>query len=242
MKKPKVFLTAHWHHLVSVNYVVEPHLLEPYLPYGTILDSHNGLHYVSLVAFKYDDTKLRGVPVPWHTSFEEINLRFYVKRLLPDGTWRSGVAFTQLFFPKRTLKWIANSVYKENYLARKMRSNILFDNNVLVAEYELKWDDWHGVFVSADATSRPFKPKSIEAFFNEHLYGYAQVKKTKSTEYKIKHPPWEIYPVKESTISLDFEKLFGKSFGCLNNQEPTSVLLSKGSYVSVLSLNYIKAP
>ena len=74
------FLRASWENLVLVNYIIEPNILSPYIPKGTELDLWNGKCYVSLVGFLFKNTKLLGFKIPFHVNFEEINLRFYVKR------------------------------------------------------------------------------------------------------------------------------------------------------------------
>ena len=84
------FLSASWRNLVMANYIVDPSLLKSYLPCQTELDSFNGEHYLSLVAFLFDKVKIRGIAFPFHTSFEEVNLRFYV-RYKESGAWKRGV-------------------------------------------------------------------------------------------------------------------------------------------------------
>ena len=76
----KRFLTARWQDLIMANYEVDPSLLESRLPAGTSLDLHEGKCFVSLVGFMFLDTRVLGIPIPYHRDFEEINLRFYVKR------------------------------------------------------------------------------------------------------------------------------------------------------------------
>ena len=72
------FLTAEWRKLAIANYSVDPKILTPYLPYKTELDLWNGKCYVSLVGFRFINTKLKGISIPFHRHFEEVNLRFYV--------------------------------------------------------------------------------------------------------------------------------------------------------------------
>ena len=52
------FLSAEWRNLLMVNFEVEPALLEPLVPRGTTLDPHEGITWVSLVAFQFLDTKI----------------------------------------------------------------------------------------------------------------------------------------------------------------------------------------
>lgn len=65
------------------------------------------------------NTKLLGFSVPFHRNFEEVNLRFYVKKKEGD-LWKRGVVFIKEIVPKPALSLIANSVYKENYTTRPM--------------------------------------------------------------------------------------------------------------------------
>lgn len=79
----ETFLSARWENLIMANYVVDPALLKPYLPKGVELDFYHNKTYVSLVGFMFKQTSLFNIPIPFLGTFEEINLRFYVKRI--DG-------------------------------------------------------------------------------------------------------------------------------------------------------------
>jgi uncharacterized protein len=80
-KKKQVFLSAEWRDLVILNYEVDSKLLNDYIPPGTVLDSFDGRTYVSLVGFQFRHTKLFGsLRIPFHADFDEVNLRFYVRR------------------------------------------------------------------------------------------------------------------------------------------------------------------
>ena len=116
----RAFLTAEWRNLVMVNHVVEPSLLRRLVPAGTELDTWNGQTYVSLVGFLFANTRLLGVPVPWHRTFEEVNLRFYVRRAESSGI-RRGVTFIRELVPRRAIAWTARLIYNEPYVALSMR-------------------------------------------------------------------------------------------------------------------------
>ena len=74
------FLKAEWRKLILVNYTIDPNTLNPFIPEGTVLDLYNNNCYVSLVGFMFKNTKILGLKIPGHHTFEEVNLRFYVKR------------------------------------------------------------------------------------------------------------------------------------------------------------------
>src|SRR5271170_7441931 len=105
-----VFLTAGWRHLAMLNFVIEPALLEPFVPAGAELDFWQGRTYVSVVGFQFLDTTVFAVPVPFHGCFEEVNLRFYVVRPTPDGP-RRGVVFLREIAPKRLVSLAARWFY-----------------------------------------------------------------------------------------------------------------------------------
>lgn len=231
--KKKIFLKSNWLRLASANYVIDPTILDKHLPKGTVLEAHEGKHYVSLVAFRYSETRLLNIRVPFHTIFEEINLRFYVKREVSPGNWRSEVAFTKLFFPKTALTLVAKYIYKENYETLKMRHNWSEKDDQLLTSYGLKKNKWHNFEILSSKHSELIKSNSPEHFFSKHYWGTSQIDHKSSTLYEIEHPDWETYEVLNSNISFDFSAIFGAEFKHLTHAEPESVHLFNGSEVSV---------
>ena len=82
---PTSFLTARWQHLAMLNYEIDPAVLQPFVPVGTELDAWQGRYYVSMVGFMFLETRVLGIPIPFHRNFEEVNLRFYVRHKSEDG-------------------------------------------------------------------------------------------------------------------------------------------------------------
>ncbi len=115
-----VFLTASWNHLIMANYAVDPKLLQAYVPPHTELDLYEGTCYVSLVGFLFDDVRLKGWRIPFHTRFPEVNLRFYV-RYKEQDQWKRGVVFISEIVPKPAISWVANVLYKEHYSTMPVR-------------------------------------------------------------------------------------------------------------------------
>src|ERR1043166_375753 len=130
------FLTANWRYLAMLNFVVDPKILSPLVPPGTEIDFENGETFLSVVGFLFLDTRLLGLPIPLHRDFEEVNLRFYVRRKSAD-TWRRGVVFIRELVPRRAIALIARACYGENYVAVPMKHEIEHvDSNVKV---EFSW-------------------------------------------------------------------------------------------------------
>src|SRR6266513_2477095 len=116
---PRRFLTAEWRSLAMLNYEVDRSVLARRVPPGTELDSWGGVVYVSVVGFLFLKTRVLGVPIPGHRNFEEVNLRFYVRRKA-DGEWRRGVVFVKEIVPRRAIAAVARGLYGENYVAMPM--------------------------------------------------------------------------------------------------------------------------
>lgn len=231
------FLKAEWRKLAIINYEINPQILLQYLPEGTELDFYKGKCYVSLVGFMFLNTKLMGIPVPFHRDFEEVNLRFYVKKK-ENGTWKRGVVFIKEIVPKPALSFIANSVYKENYHTLPMKNFIHEKEGELLIRYSWKDKNWHSIEIKAESTQQPMKAGSEFEFITEHYWGFTK-KENRTSEYEVCHPKWNFYSVKEHQLDIDFQKLYGNGFDCLNHQEPVSVMLAEGSEIQVKKKKHI---
>lgn len=227
------FLTAEWRKLAIANYEVNPDLLTPYLPYGTELDFWKDKCYVSLIGFRFLQTKLLGIKIPFHVNFEEVNLRFYVKRNV-GGIWRRGVVFIKEIVPLPALAAVANLLYNEKYETRRMQYTWLEHENTREVAY--KWrikNNWQYLKIMAAKEATAIAPGSETEFITEHYWGYAKVNNFKSNQYEVTHPKWQQYAVKDYTISVDFEQNYGKKFQFLNNCPPSSVMLAEGSPITI---------
>lgn len=234
------FLKAEWRKLALANYEVEPDLLKEYLPYGTELDLWNGKSFISLVGFMFMNTKLLGVRIPYHINFEEVNLRFYVKRKV-DDKWRRGVVFIKEIVSKPALTFVANTVYKENYETMLMSHNWQEYKDHISVQYSWNGNsNWHHIMVNANSKTLEIVKGSEVEFITEHYWGYAKMSDTKTNEYEVTHPKWEIYNVIDYDISVDFGESYGENFKFLNNLKPTSVMLAEGSEITIENKKTIK--
>src|SRR5690349_3110183 len=94
------FLTARWTDLLVLNFRVPADLIAGLAPAGTEADLFDGQAYLSIVGFRFQNVRVLGIPIPGHTQFDEINLRYYVKRVV-DGETRRGVIFVREIVPRR---------------------------------------------------------------------------------------------------------------------------------------------
>lgn len=227
------FLKAEWRKLILVNYEVDEYILKPFVPKGTELDQWNQTHYISLVGFMFVNTKLLGVKIPWHTNFEEVNLRFYV-RYKDGGEWKRGVVFIKEIVPRAALTFVANTLYKEHYVTLPMQHLWEEKADRRLVRYEWKCQQQHQfVEVESKLARVAILPNSEEEFITEHYWGYTKVNDSKTYEYEVTHPKWEIYPIIKHQMNVDFGLNYGKEFKDLNGLQPKSVFLAEGSEITV---------
>jgi uncharacterized protein len=235
------FLTAEWRKLIMVQYAVAPETVMPYLPRGVELDLYHPPEgearcYVSLVAFLFDKVRLKGFAVPWHKQFEEINLRFYVRRRETDGTTSRGVVFIREFVPRRPIALVARRVYEEPYVAIPASHKFGKKNDVVFARYAWQMGGRvHSLEAVGYAPPQEIAPGSEEEFVTEHYWGYTKRSDGSTSAYQVEHPRWQIYRMQSHEIDVNFATLYGAEFGFLDGERVASVLFAEGSAVSVHS-------
>ena len=188
---------------------------------------------MSLVGFLFQNTRLKSVPIPFHRTFEEVNLRFYVQHTTPEGERRRGVVFISEFVPRLALTLVANTVYGENYVTLPLQSPLGGGSEERSVRYQ--WGHkrrWNQASVTAALNPQPIVTASAEEFFTEHYWGYTK-RGDWASEYEVLHPRWEIYPVSQQFIKVDFGRPYGRRFASLSDRAPESILLAEGSPVEV---------
>ena|SRR5436190_1328707 len=226
------FLTAEWRKLVVANYAIDPAVLLPFLPYKTELDLWQNTCYVSLVGFMFLNTRLKGIRVPFHSDFEEVNLRFYVA-YTENGERKRGVVFLREIVPRPALTFVANKMYSENYVTMPMDHKWEFGPDHLSIHYQWKSDEWNSISVRASRPAERIQEDSEEEFITEHYWGYTKIGDRKTSEYQVQHPRWTHYPVKEYSIDVNFGQVYGDQFAFLQREKPVSVFLAEGSEIAV---------
>lgn len=229
------FLKAQWNNLLMLNYEVDPDILKPYIPPGTILDLWKGKALVSMVGFMFLDTQVLGIKWPLHINFEEVNLRFYVKHF-NGNEWKRGAVFISEIVPKPMIVVIANTLYKEHYSAMPMRHSI----NELPGDqtqylYEWKFDgQWNNRIGGTVANKlSPIVPGSPEEFIFEHYWGYNKASKKTTFEYQVEHISWNVGQVINPVFEAEIGRLYGKKFEPYLKKKPYSAFFADGSEVIV---------
>ncbi len=226
----KVFLSAEWRNLINLTYWVPAEKLLGHLPQGLELDLFEGHAHVSLVAFDFVNTRVKGVKIPFHVDFPEINLRYYVR----CGEHR-GVVFIKELVPKHCIAFVAQRFYNEPYASFPMESKqeTLPDGRLRIAH--TLWIDDHANHIEILATAEKSIPPSTSAahYFKEHDLGFGVDKKGETMCYEVSHPVWETRILDDVKLDFDFEKIYGEEWAFLADQTPTFPLFAEGSAIKV---------
>jgi uncharacterized protein YqjF (DUF2071 family) len=231
------FLTADWRHLAMLNYEIDPVALRARVPDGTELDSWSGRTFVSMVGFMFLNTKLLGVSIPCHRDFEEVNLRFYVRRKGQDG-WRRGVVFIKEIVPRRAIAAVARWCYGERYASMPMRHLVETEGGMICENSRARYEwshlgEWN--HLALRAAGKPGFPQagSLEEFITEHYWGYALQRGRRTIEYRVEHPQWRIWQASDASLGCDARALYGPEFHDSLTGRPGSAFLAEGSLVTV---------
>ena len=232
-----IFLTAEWRHLAMLNYEIEPQILQPYVPAGTELDTWSKKTFISVVGFMFLNTRVMGLPIPFHQNFEEVNLRFYV-RYKAENEWRRGVVFIKEIVPRWAIATVARVVYNENYDAMPMRHSLTLKGESLQADSEVaygwrKEGRWNELRVKISGVSQTLTAGSEAEFITEHYWGYAAQQDGGCMQYQVEHPPWLVWQVSEARLDCEVETIYGTKFAEALTGKPSSAFVAEGSPIIV---------
>ena len=219
-----------------LNYRVRASLLEPLVPAGTQLDMFRGAAYVSIVGFLFEKTRILGLAIPFHVNFEEVNLRFYVRRTV-DGKVRRGVTFIRELVPRGAIALTAKALYNEPYRTRSMRHLISRDRDALSA-VEYAWKSggrWTTLRAAVAGAPSELVAGSEEGFITEHYWGYTRQRDGGTVEYRVDHPSWRVWHATTASLEGDLANAFGDAFAAVLARVPDSAFVADGSAVAVYS-------
>jgi uncharacterized protein YqjF (DUF2071 family) len=230
-------LTARWEHLVMLNFEIAPETLAPLLPAGTALDLWQGRALVSVVGFRFLETRVAGVAIPFHRDFEEVNLRFYVTRTV-GGETRRGVVFAREIVPLPLIALTARIAYDEPYVALPMRHALVRapgpQHTLASVRYGWRWRGaWLGVGAEVIGPPRALEPNSEAEFITEHYWGYSRRRDGSTFEYRVEHPAWRVWSAREARLEGDVGAFYGGAFARALAAPPRSAFVAEGSEVIV---------
>ena len=257
MRRERPVLKARWTDLLLLNFRVPAALLFEYAPPGTEPDLFDGHAYLSIVGFRFHGTRLFGLPIPGHTRFSEINLRYYVRREV-DGQARRGVVFVKEIAPRRAIGVAANWLYNENYITRPMRASIqIADTRLSPGDtLEYAWQTkttplpfgkgqgegsvprvhtarWNHLAARVTGPLQHPSAGSFEEFIVDNYWGYVRGRDGRTREYRVLHDPWRVAPVDNVQWDCDVARTYDPPFGEYLAAAPVSAFVADGSPIEL---------
>jgi uncharacterized protein YqjF (DUF2071 family) len=224
-----------------LNWEIDPNIVAPLVPFGTEIDFHQKKTFVSVVGFMFLNTRVLGIPIPFHRNFEELNLRFYIRRVEPassgaEPTIKRGVGFVSELVPRWAIATTARWAYNEKYDSVPMRHAILggSPNGPIEVEYQWKHHGcWNRISATGQDQAKPADEGSLEQFIAEHYWGYSGQRDGTTLEYQVKHPPWNVWPAVDVQFDCDVARQYGDQFSDTLSRKPDSAFIADGSSVTV---------
>jgi len=222
-------ITARWTNLALLTFEVDASLVRPCLPPGVEPDLTDGRARVSLIAFDFVDTRIRGRRIPGFVDFPEINFRTYVRQ----GD-RLGVVALRELVPSPIAAAIGRLRFNEPFRSTPMESRTTSLGNELVVEHRWRWRSGrYFVRMTADQQAGA-SPAEGEA---HHLLGrrwaFGRTRRGAPIVVRVEHPPWALRQVRTLDFEVDFSALFGPEWEPLNGRQPNSTFLAVGSPVAI---------
>lgn len=211
MHAERPFLTASWTELLMLNFAVPGEVIARLAPRGTEPDYFEDTAYISIVGFMFRDAKFFGLGLPWHKRFEEVNLRYYVRRTVGD-TVRRGVVFVREIAPRPLIAATARWLYNESYVTRRMRHRFHIAGNTLAAGDEIAYEwrtgrgkrrVWNAMSGHVAATPTLPEPGSLTEYIAEHYWAYTPTRDGGTAEYRVAHRPWRVAPAEDLVWNCD---------------------------------------
>ena len=217
-----------------LNYEVDPAILASLVPKGTLLDDEAGRHYISLIGFLFVNTHIFGFPALFHENFEEINLRFYVRRELPEGS-HNGVVFIKEIVSLPLVAETAKLTYNEPYMTAPTEHSVVRTNDELRSVEYLFGSAKRQCRIALHVDGKPteVEPGSHEGFITQRPWGFTRQRDGGTIEYAVDHPPWYVWRNARYELDGPLRNFYAAPFSSILSGVPASAFVADGSAIAV---------
>lgn len=225
--RDRPFLTAEWLNVAAVTFAADEGQLRPYLPPGATIDTLEGSPRLSLVAFEFRRTRVRGLAIPRHIAFPEVNLRFYVRH-----AGERGVVFIRELVPRRAIATVARLLYNEPYQCVPMScaAHPTPDGGIVVRH---RFGAGSSLTVRGAAEAIVPPAGSAAHWLTDHSLGVGRHRDGATRLYRVAHPMWALRDVTDVALAVDFGAVYGPQWAWLDDATPSHLSLAVGSPITV---------
>jgi uncharacterized protein len=186
-----------WDDLLFAHYRVPLEELRPLVPHGLELQEHSGTGWVGVTPFVVTGLRARGLlPLPFASSFRELNVRTYVTRDEKPGIW---------FFSLDASSQLAVEAARRLYRLPYFRAEIAVRRRGAELVYDCSRDGGKAFSATYGANGDVFnaEPGSLEHFLSERYCLYAE-HEDELHRAEIHHRPWPLQP---ATARIDLNTM-----------------------------------
>jgi uncharacterized protein len=223
---------AEWRQLLMLSFEIDPDFLNPWVPAGLELSYWKQKTFITLVGLLNRNVRFFGLPIPFHRKFEQVNLRFYIRRKMKDEE-RLGVMFIKQVVPRKIVAAGARYVYREQVVSLPMKHEFEFSarrREEFSASYSWHFNGrWNELSAKTKGISHEPKKHSLEKFIAERYWGYSGMASNEVLEYQVEHPIWSIREVGDIVVEGSLSEFYGKTIGRKLKSKPDCAFLADGS-------------
>ncbi len=179
---------ANWLNPLLLSWPVDGAALRMLTPDGLELDCWEGRPYVSLVGLRFESVRILGLPSPLG-GYDEVNLRFYVRRTGNPAESRPGVVFFRQLAQSRLTVLAARAIYGEPFERRAVAHD--FATSHAQSSHAQSSDAQSSDAQSSDAQSSDAQPsdaQSSDAQSTDAQSSDAQSSDAQSSDAQSKQP------------------------------------------------------
>ena len=179
-----------WIDLLFAHWPVDPDMLKPWIPRPLELETCQGSAWLGIVPFVMTKVGLRGLPpVPFVSTFAELNVRTYVRAGGRPGVW---------FFSLDAASPLAVALARATYHLPYFRARMRVDRDEDTVRYRSTRTHRGARPAALEVTYRPAGEPftaaagSIEEFLTSRYCLYAVDKRGACHRGEIHHLPWQL--------------------------------------------------
>ena len=196
-----VLLHQNWHHLLFLHWEVPYAELQKLVPAGLTIDTFEGKAYIGLVPFTLTGVRPVGTPpLPWISTFHEINVRTYVHA----GGRDPGVWFFSLDASSTVAVAAARAAYKLAYFHAAIEFATSKGPLPIIGFHSTR-DDPRGQmpahahirYQAVEGPAGPAAPGTLEHFLIERYILYSEDEQRRLHRARVHHQP---YPVQRAEV------------------------------------------
>ncbi|QRG65079.1 YqjF family protein [Brevibacillus choshinensis] len=228
-------MTQTWEHLLFAHWAVPPALIRPLVPHSLEIDTYEGVGWISIIPFRMTGVRLRCLPpIPYTTSFPEINVRTYVK-----ASGKSGIYFLSLDASNPLITTIAKRWYRLPYYQASMdfrlnREGVTIQSKRAGSQAQAK--QFSAVY-GPDSDVFQAKGGTLENWLTERYTLFCECMRTKRLHgANVYHEPWRL---QKAVLQIEQNSLSHQHISLTD--PPELALYARGVQSIVWPIQQIKA-